>query len=71
MKGFQLRYIYFLDPKWRERLSVPIIPFKDIDKYGAGLYKGEQITREERHEIKSHAQIEKQREEIAENLKSE
>lgn len=40
--GFQLRYIYFLDPTARERLTVPILPFSEIDKRGAGMYKGRQ-----------------------------
>lgn len=40
--GFQLRYIYFLDPTARERLTVPILPFSEIDKRGAGMYKGKQ-----------------------------
>ena len=47
--GYQLRYIYFLDPSARARLTVPIIPFADIDKYGAGMYQGKKITRAERH----------------------
>ena len=38
--GFQLRYIYFLDPTARQRLTVPILPFSDIEKRGAGMYKG-------------------------------
>ena len=38
--GFQLRYIYFLDPAARERLTVPIIPFSEIEKRGAGMYRG-------------------------------
>lgn len=38
--GFQLRYIYFLDPTARERLTVPIIPFSEIEKRGAGMYLG-------------------------------
>lgn len=45
-----LRYIYFLDPSYRARLLVPEIPFTEIDKAGAGMYKGERITRAERHE---------------------
>jgi len=40
--GFQLRYIYFLDPTARDRLTVPILPFSEIDKRGAGMYKGRQ-----------------------------
>lgn len=38
--GFQLRYIYFLDPMARERLTVPVIPFSKIAEVGAGMYKG-------------------------------
>lgn len=38
--GFQLRYIYFLDPTARERLTVPILPFSEIDRRGAGMYRG-------------------------------
>lgn len=38
--GFQLRYVYFLDPTARDRLTVPILPFSEIDKRGAGMYKG-------------------------------
>lgn len=38
--GFQLRYVYFLDPTARSRLTVPILPFSDIARYGAGMYRG-------------------------------
>lgn len=47
--GFQLKYIYFIDKSYKEKLTVPIIPFTEIDKIGAGMYKGERISREERH----------------------
>ena len=40
LPGFQLRYIYFLDPTARDRLTVPIIPFSEIEKRGAGMYRG-------------------------------
>ncbi len=40
--GFQLRYIYFLDPTARDRLTAPILPFSEIDRRGAGMYKGKQ-----------------------------
>ena len=43
--GFQLRYIYFLNPAARERLSVPVLPFSKISDMGASMYKGEKITR--------------------------
>lgn len=39
--GYQLRYVYFLNPKAKERLTVPILPFSKIDEMGAGMYKGE------------------------------
>ena len=38
--GHQLRYIYFLDPTARDRLTVPILPFSEIGKRGAGMYLG-------------------------------
>lgn len=40
LAGFQLLYIYFLDPTARERLTVPILPFSEIERRGAGMYKG-------------------------------
>jgi len=39
--GFQLRYVYFLDPTARARLTVPILPFSEIERRGAGMYRGE------------------------------
>lgn len=53
IKGYQLRYIYFIDRSYRSRLTVPEIPFSKIDELGAGMYKGEKITQKERHS-KSH-----------------
>ena len=47
--GFQLRYIYFIDKKWRKRLTVPEIPFSAIDEAGAGMYRGKRVTQAERH----------------------
>ena len=49
--GFQLRYIYFLDKRCREKLTVPILPFSEIDRMNAGMYKGENIAQAERHAI--------------------
>lgn len=40
LPGFQLRYIYFLDPTAKERLTVPILPFSEIARRGAGMYRG-------------------------------
>ncbi len=39
--GFQLRYLYFIDPTCRERLTVPILPFSEISRRGAAMYRGE------------------------------
>lgn len=49
LAGYQLRYIYFIDKSYRNRLTVPEIPFSKIDEMGAGMYKGEKITQAERH----------------------
>jgi len=46
--GYQLRYIYFIDNDYRDRLTVPEIPYERIDELGAGMYKGEKIPVEER-----------------------
>ena len=48
LPGWQLRYVYFIDPKCRDRLTVPVIPFSKIDELGAGMYKGEKISISER-----------------------
>lgn len=51
--GFQLRYIYFIDKKCRAKLTVPELPFSEIDRLGAGMYKGERIEQAVRHAIKT------------------
>jgi hypothetical protein len=38
--GHQLRYMYFLDPTARARLTVPELPFSAIDDAGARMYRG-------------------------------
>ncbi len=48
LEGKQLRYVYFIDKSYRERLTVPILPFSDIDKKGAGMYKGKAISIQDR-----------------------
>lgn len=40
LPGFQLRYIYFLDKSARGRLTVPELPYSEIKKVGASMYKG-------------------------------
>lgn len=49
LKGFQLRYLYFIDKASRSKLTVPEIPFSKIDEIGAGMYKGEKVSQAERH----------------------
>lgn len=39
--GFQLRYVYFIDPTYRPRLTVAEIPFSKIAEVGATMYKGQ------------------------------
>lgn len=45
LDGYQLRYIYFLDPTYRDRLTVPVLPYSAIDEAGAGMYKGQSCAR--------------------------
>ena len=44
LSGFQLRYIYFLDKSYRGKLTVPELPFSEIDRMGASMYKGERLS---------------------------
>ena len=41
LQGFQLRYLYFLDPAARARLTVPVLPYSAIAAAGASMYRGE------------------------------
>ena len=41
LKGYQFRYIYFIDKSFRDKLTVPEIPFSKINELGAGMYKGQ------------------------------
>lgn len=41
LPGFQLRYIYFLNPAALSRLTVPVLPFEQIGEVGAGMYRGQ------------------------------
>jgi hypothetical protein len=38
--GWQLRYIYFINPGARDRLTVPELPFSKIAEIGATMYRG-------------------------------
>ncbi len=46
LQGFQLRYIYFIDPAYRARLTVPELPYSEIKARGATMYKGQRPTGE-------------------------
>jgi hypothetical protein len=46
LTGHQLRYIYLIDKTCK--ITVPILPFSEIDKQGAGMYKGKKVTLQER-----------------------
>jgi len=44
LPGFQLRYLYFINPEARGRLTVPALPFSAIDAAGARMYKGKTLS---------------------------
>ena len=48
LSGHQLRYIKFLDESEKQNLTVPIIPFAEIDKRNAGMYLGEKKSIKQR-----------------------
>lgn len=43
LPGFQLRYIYFTNPKARERLTVPVLPYSAIAEWGARMVRGKRV----------------------------
>lgn len=45
LTGHQIRYLYFLDPTARDRLTVPCLPFSELDRAGARMYRGEKHAR--------------------------
>lgn len=46
LPGFQLRYLYFLDPSARQRFKGEILPFSKIAEMDAGMYRGQKRLRE-------------------------
>jgi len=46
LNGNMFRYIYLIDKTCK--ITVPILPFSEIDKQGAGMYKGKKISLEQR-----------------------
>lgn len=40
LEGFQIKYIRFLNPAARSRLTVPVLPYSALDEAGARMYRG-------------------------------
>jgi hypothetical protein len=38
--GYMIRYVKFIDPEWTSRLTVPVLPYTEIARLGASMYKG-------------------------------
>ncbi len=62
LEGFQLRYIYFIDPAYRARLTVPELPYSEIQARGASMYLGLRPTTGDTGEIDNAAQSNEQTE---------
>jgi hypothetical protein len=45
LKGYQLKYIYFINKNVEQNLTLPIIPFSKIGELGIGMYKGAKVDR--------------------------
>lgn len=41
--GYSLRYVRFLDPTWRDRLTVEPIPFERLRELGVSMYRGRRV----------------------------
>lgn len=54
LPGYQLRYVYFINPAARERLASPVLPFSKIEEMGASMYRGEKITRAKEQDAGHH-----------------
>ena len=46
LKGYQLKYLYLIDKTMK--INKEVLPFSEIDKQGAGMYKGKKISLAER-----------------------
>lgn len=49
LEGNMFKYIFLIDKKCE--ITLPIIPFSEIDNKGAGMYKGKKITLQERRAL--------------------
>lgn len=56
LPGFQIKYIYFLDPTYRKRLTVPILDYAEIERRDAGMYKGQKRSEHESNASAFHAE---------------
>ena len=56
INGFQNRYIYLIDKTCK--ITVPILPFSKIDEMGAGMYKGQRVSLQERKQAQEVHQVE-------------
>jgi hypothetical protein len=54
LEGFQLRYIYFIDPAYRAKLTVPEVPFSRIREMGARMARGRKLSAEASSEDLGH-----------------
>lgn len=46
--GFQLRYVRCIADDARQRLTVPVLPYSEIDRVGARMYRGQRPSAGER-----------------------
>ena len=43
IKGYQFRYLYFINKEKEKDLTCPVIPFSKIKELGVGMYKGKNV----------------------------
>jgi len=55
LKGHQLKYIYLIDKTMQ--INKEILPFSEIDRQGAGMYKGEKITLAKRQGLNKSGEV--------------
>jgi hypothetical protein len=46
LDGYQIRYVYFIDPAYRKNLTVPELSFDKIKEFGATMYRGTKRPKE-------------------------
>lgn len=44
LRGFQIKYIYFLNSEAKKDLTVKILPYSEIERLGAKMYKGKRAS---------------------------